>query len=166
MSSGRIVVLARLVVASFGSAMIAPAHAERQAAINYSGSSAKALGGIVISGNSGGKIIHFALKVAQARQSRTLVRFAGRCDSACTLYLGLPSRQVCISEGAYFRFHAPVGRTARASAAARKYLMRKYPGWVRAFLARHNGLTNRLVTMDYSYARRFIKPCETRTASR
>jgi len=57
---------------------------------------------VSIFNNSGGKIVLFALKLAQYRDAGTLVRFSGRCDSACTLFLSLPKQQTCISPGAYF----------------------------------------------------------------
>ena len=121
---------------------------------------------VSISGNSGGRIVHYALRVAQYRSSNTLVRFAGRCDSACTLYLGLPGHQTCIAKGAFFRFHAPSARNPRAQRAAQSYLMQKYPGWVRSYISSRGGLGRKLVTMDYRYASQFIRSCTSRVASR
>ena len=121
---------------------------------------------VSISGNSGGRIVHYALRAAKYRSSNTLVRFAGRCDSACTLYLGLPSHQTCIAKGAFFRFHAPSARNPRAQRAAQNYLMRKYPGWVKSYISSRGGLGRQLVTMDYGYASQFIRSCPSRVASR
>jgi hypothetical protein len=120
---------------------------------------------VSISNNSGGTIADFALSAAEYQSAGTLVQFDGRCDSACTLFLGLPSHQTCINQGAYFRFHAPFGVSARAQRIAQAYLMHKYPGWVRAWIGRNNGLTSQLVTMDYGYASKFIRTCD-RVASR
>lgn len=114
---------------------------------------------VSIFSNSGGRIATYAIKVAGLKRSGTLVRFSGRCDSACTLYLGLPSRQTCISRGAYFRFHSPTARSQRSSRFAQMYMMRKYPGWVRSWIARNNGLSRQLITMNYSYASKFLKQC-------
>lgn len=116
---------------------------------------------VSISGNSGGSIGQFALRTAKLRNSRTLVKFKGRCDSACTLFLGLPPKQTCISKGAFFRFHAPKHRSAQAARYAQNYMMRKYPGWVRAWISQNRGLSSRLITMNYKYASRFIPACVT-----
>ncbi len=121
---------------------------------------------VSISNNSGGQIVHYALRAAKYRSNKTLVRFAGRCDSACTLYLGLPSHQTCIAKGAFFRFHAPSARNPRAQRAAQNYLMKKYPGWVRSYISSRGGLGRQLVTMDYGYASQFIRSCSSRVASR
>ena len=115
---------------------------------------------ISISNNSGGNIAEYALSAAEYRSSGTLVKFTGRCDSACTLFLGLPSHQTCLSRGAFFRFHAPFGVSASAQRMAQAYLMRKYPGWVRAWISHNRGLTHNLITMDYSYASRFMTSCD------
>ena len=114
---------------------------------------------VSIFSNSGGSIGKFALRSAQLRRSNQLVRFTGRCDSACTLFLGLPTRQMCVSPGAYFRFHAPVHASAQATRFAQNYMMRKYPGWVRGWIRNNHGLTHNLITMDYRYASRFIPSC-------
>ena len=115
---------------------------------------------VSISNNSGGNIAAFAVAVARYRGAGTLVMFNGRCDSACTLFLGLPAHQTCISRGAFFRFHSPSAGSMRSERLAQAYLMRKYPSWVRAWIARKNGLTHRLITMNYNYASQFMQTCD------
>ncbi len=124
------------------------------------GDSGNARTSVSISNNSGGTIVAYALAAADYRSAGTLVKFTGRCDSACTLFLGLPASQTCISQGAFFRFHAPFGVSAQAQRTAQAYLMRKYPGWVRGWIARNHGLSSQLMTMDYSYASKFIRSCD------
>ena len=114
---------------------------------------------ITIRNNSGGNVARFAIRAASMERSGTNVRFAGRCDSACTLYLGLPRSQTCISPGAFFRFHAPTARSARAAGAAQRFMYARYPGWVRSWIAAKGGMTRQLITMDYAYASNFIKQC-------
>lgn len=121
---------------------------------------ASAAGSVSIANNSGGVVAQYALKAAKLKNAGTLVKFSGRCDSSCTLFLGLPKRQTCISPGAYFRFHAPSAGNARAVKVAQSYMMRKYPGWVKAWIQSNGGLNGRLITMDYSYASRFIPSCK------
>lgn len=117
-----------------------------------------------IGNNSGGHVINYALQTLKWKKSGRKIRFSGRCASACTLYLGLPAENMCISPGASFHFHAPYGASARGNRIARSYMLRTYPGWVRAWLNRNGGLNSRLVAMNYSYASRFIKSCATLTA--
>jgi len=114
---------------------------------------------LTIRNNSGGNVARYAIRVGQARQRGTLVRFAGRCDSACTLYLGLPSSQTCIARGASFRFHAPYLRSGKSSDAAKSFMHARYPGWVRSWIASKGGLSRKLITMDYEYARQFVRDC-------
>ena len=115
---------------------------------------------VSIINNSGGMIVLFALKVAEYRDAGTLVKFAGRCDSACTLFLSLPKEQTCIKPGAYFRFHSPSARSSRSERSARTFLMGKYPDWVRSWIQEKGGLSHHLFRMDYAYASQFIPSCE------
>jgi hypothetical protein len=115
---------------------------------------------VTISDNPGGSIAVFALSAAEYRSAGTQVKFTGSCDSACTLFLGLPSAQTCVTSGAAFRFHAPFGVSGNSQKMAQEYLMLKYPDWVRSWISRNNGLTEQLITMDYSYARKFMRSCD------
>jgi hypothetical protein len=114
---------------------------------------------VSIFNNSGGAIVLFALKLAEYRDAGTLVKFSGRCDSACTLFLSLPKRQTCISPGAYFRFHAPSARSSRSKRSAQAFMMTKYPDWVRSWIHGKGGLSHQLFRMNYDYASRFIPSC-------
>lgn len=114
---------------------------------------------VSIFNNSGGVIVLFALKLAEYRDSGTLVKFSGRCDSACTLFLSLPKQQTCITRGAYFRFHAPSASSSRSERSAQAFLMAKYPDWVRSWIEEKGGLSSRLFRMDHAYASRFIPGC-------
>jgi hypothetical protein len=116
---------------------------------------------VSISNNGGGYVVQFALKVAEYRDAGTLVKFSGRCDSSCTLFLSLPENQICLNPGAYFRFHAPSGPNARAIRVAQSFMMNKYPGWVRNWIHQQGGLSKRLIKMDSAYAGRFVASCET-----
>ena len=121
---------------------------------------AAASNSVSISNNSGGVIVQYVLKAAAYEEAGTLVKFSGRCDSSCTLFLSLPQKQTCISPGAYFRFHSPSAKNARAIRVAQAFLMKKYPGWVRNWIYGQGGLSKQLIKMDYAYASRFIASCD------
>jgi hypothetical protein len=121
---------------------------------------------VSIGSDRGGTVIHYGLRMLRWRQNGTNVRFSGRCQSACTLYLGLASRQTCISPGASFSFHSPFGAGSRGNRVAQNYMMRNYPGWVKSWIRSQGGLSGQMKTMSYGYASRFIKPCGSAVARR
>lgn len=114
---------------------------------------------VEIGNDSGGYVAEYALRLYEMREARQKVRFVGVCDSACTLFLALPAQQTCIAKGAYFRFHAPTAPSASAAAAVAAYMLGKYPQWVRAWIATQGGLSDRLATMSYGYAQKFMRTC-------
>lgn len=121
---------------------------------------------VSIGSDRGGYVINYGLRMLRWRQNGTQVRFSGKCQSACTLYLGLASRQTCISPGASFSFHLPYGASKRGNRVARNFMMRNYPGWVKSWVRSQGGLTGNMKTMGYGYASRFIKPCGSIVARR
>ena len=68
---------------------------------------------VTIREDRGGHVILYALRMREWLEKGTQVRFAGKCQSACTLYLGLSQEQTCISDGASFGFHSPYGVSGR-----------------------------------------------------
>lgn len=121
---------------------------------------------VSIGSDRGGYVINYGLRMLRWRQNGTQVRFSGKCQSACTLYLGLASRQTCISSGASFSFHLPYGASRRGNKVARDFMMRNYPGWVKSWIRSQGGLSGGIKTMSYGYASRFIKPCGSVVARR
>src|SRR5688572_32932908 len=117
-------------------------------------------GSVSIRNDRGGHAISYALKMMKLRESGRPVRFVGRCASACTLYLALPSEQTCVSSGATFRFHAPYGAHRSGNAFMARYMLKSYPGWVRSWIHENGGLWSRTIVMDYSYASRFMRICD------
>jgi hypothetical protein len=115
---------------------------------------------INISGDRGGYLMVYALRKMKLGQSRTPVQFTGSCDSACTLYLGLPRHQVCITPGASFNFHLPYGATPSGNRIATNYMLNSYPVWVRSWIRGRGGLTSQLKSMDYTQASRFMPTCK------
>jgi hypothetical protein len=119
-----------------------------------------------ISADSGGYVIDYAIKMFKLKEIGTRVRFTGRCDSACTLYLALPTKQTCVGEGAYFRFHSPQASTSKGIQSAQVFLQSKYPAWVRDWIDNQGGLSTQLLTMNYDYARQFMPRCSSLVAHR
>lgn len=128
----------------------------------YALSILRAPGYVTIRGDRGGQIIDYAIKAKRIERSGQKVRFAGRCASACTLYLMLPARQTCVTRNASFGFHMPYGRSARSNKVAANYMMRSYPGWVRNWIRSNGGLSRRMKTMDHEYASRYLPSCDRR----
>jgi hypothetical protein len=116
-----------------------------------------------ISNDAGGVLIRYALKTAKLRKSAEIVRIAGRCDSACTLYLSL--KEICITPEASFGFHAPIAEDSEATRIARQYMMRNYPAWVRSWLQARGGLNDDVKRMPYEVARRHLPACTTEPES-
>lgn len=118
---------------------------------------------ITIRNDRGGQVIHYALRMLRAKEAGRPVRFSGRCNSACTLFLALPRGKTCVSPSASFGFHLPYGASRRGNQVAAQYLLSSYPGWVRSWISDQGGLTGRIKTMNYAYASRFLPTC-TQTA--
>jgi hypothetical protein len=119
-----------------------------------------------IGSDRGGYVVEYALRMLKLKQSGKPVQFAGKCLSACTIYLALPPNQTCISSGASFGFHAPYGSSASGNRMAKTYMLKSYPSWVRNWINSQGGLSSRVITMNYRYASKFMKPCGTATAQR
>jgi hypothetical protein len=114
---------------------------------------------ITIAADHGGQIASYAMKLNQIEERNYSIKFAGKCESACTLYLSLPPEKVCVTPRASFGFHLPFGVSAHQVDIARTYLMDHYPYWVRYWIAAKGGLTPRLKVMPYNYVRHFLPDC-------
>lgn len=115
-----------------------------------------------ISYDEGGSVYGYLEEVDSTRLRGVQVRFTGECWSACTLYLGLPPRLMCVTPGASFMFHRNYSPDGSSFYSTERDMLEQYPEWVREWLRKRTG-TNRLpvnfVKMDYEYARHFIRAC-------
>ena len=107
----------------------------------------------------GGYLLVYATEVYHLRLSGEPVQVIGDCYSACTLFLSLPPKQLCITRAATFNFHKPYGGNKADTDLSIRLMREDYPRWVVNWIDNNGGLTNELLTMDYSYAKRFIKSC-------
>jgi hypothetical protein len=108
---------------------------------------------LTIANDPGGLISDYLGRWATVAKSREEVRIDGDCHSACTLVLGIvPRERICVTAQARFGFHRaselePNGRR-HDSPEGTAELMAVYPPFVRAWLARHGGLTRQLKFMS------------------
>jgi hypothetical protein len=162
LKSMRIMVVAMCMVAASGS-LAAQDRIERASFLPRDEHSPRA---VTIREDTGGNVILYALRMRKLLEKGTQVRFAGKCQSACTLYLGLSLEQTCINNGATFGFHSPYGVSGRGNRVAQDYMMRNYPEWVRLWIDSRGGLTRRMKTMPYDYASIFLKQCDHEVSKR
>ena len=109
---------------------------------------------IVITDDPGGEVAERALEVGRLLASGRPVVIAGRCASACTLYLALD--QICRTDRAVLQFHAP------SNPALVPAFLSIYPPGVRAWIAAHGGLGARVLTMPAAEVARYVKLCPSR----
>ena len=105
-----------------------------------------------IEGSAGGRIGDYLTLFALARQAGHKVVIDGPCLSACTLVLSvLPRGRICVTPRAILGFHAAWtpdddGRPLTHSGATR-LMLGTYPAAVRGWIARHGGLSRRLLLL-------------------
>ena len=128
-------------------------------------------GQVVITDDPGGEIYAFADRWDRIGAKGVPVKIDGRCSSSCTM--GLSNPNVCVTPRAQFDFHLAYttgmlktkdGRWIEDGGywdreASEQILLPRYPAWVKAWLTAHGGLSSRMKTMPYSYAKRFIRTC-------
>jgi hypothetical protein len=100
----------------------------------------------------GGEVTQYLRLFAAVRATGERVVIDGPCLSACTLLLStIPNNRICVTRRAVLGFHAAraVDRRGRIYAApeATKVVASTYPAPVRAWIARHGGLTSRLILL-------------------
>ena len=60
---------------------------------------------LIIHNDRGGNVEQRVHQIEQLRKAGTRVQIRGRCDSACTMFLGLP--RACVARTARLGFHGP-----------------------------------------------------------
>ncbi|MGB0085741.1 MAG: hypothetical protein WBP94_10265 [Rhodomicrobiaceae bacterium] len=85
----------------------------------------------------GGPSSRFDPIVSQYNQSGELFRIQGRCQSACTLFLGI--RNVCIERSATLRFHAGHAmNTTKILPWATEHMLNAYNARLRSYVVSHH----------------------------
>lgn len=106
-----------------------------------------------IVGDPGGEVAAYLHKYQEIRASGQRVVIDGPCLSACTLLTGIiPRDRVCVTQRAMLGFHAAsyyddVSRTLVPTRAGSRVVMGYYPPQIRRWIARHGGLTPRLIQL-------------------
>lgn len=106
-----------------------------------------------ISSDPGGQLGPYLQTLVDLRGSGERVVIDGPCLSACTMLLGMiPRDRICATRNARLGFHAAWrpdedGRKV-VSRAGTQLLMDVYPQHVRDWIARHGGLTPRMIYMS------------------
>jgi hypothetical protein len=118
----------------------------------------------IIGDDVGGKMKDYTAHFQQVRSSGEPVVISGTCVSACTMVLGLvPSDRICVTPNAALGFHAAwmfdnSGKRV-VSASGTQDLMKTYPAPVRTWIARHGGLTPRMMYLQGRDLAAIVAPC-------
>jgi hypothetical protein len=101
----------------------------------------------------GGEVAAYVHKFQQVRASGDRVVIDGPCLSACTLVTGIvPRDRICVTRRAVLGFHAAsyfddASRSFVPTPEGSRVVMRFYPPEIRSWIARHGGLTPRMISL-------------------
>jgi hypothetical protein len=119
----------------------------------------------IIRNDVGGKMQDYTTHFRQVRDSGEPVVISGTCVSACTMVLGfVPSDRVCATHNAVLGFHAAwmfdnSGKRV-VSPSGTQDLMNTYPAPVRDWIARHGGLTPKMIYLRGRDLAAIVTPCD------
>ena len=124
-----------------------------------------------ITGDPGGLLTAYVERFEAARASGQPIVIDGACLSACTLVIGLlPRGQVCATPKAVLGFHAAWRRTPNGgrvtSPLATQVMYEVYPANVRKWIARHGGLSGRLILLKGRELAAMVPACDAGPAIR
>ena len=94
--------------------------------------STSAMAGTSAGYGMGGQFTRFDPVVSEHNQSGELFRIEGRCQSACTLFLGI--RNVCIDRNATLLFHAGHDRNKNITTSSTGHLLSAYNASLRDYV--------------------------------
>lgn len=111
----------------------------------------------IVSNDQGGPVESRLREIAQLRSAGTRVEIRGQCDSACTMFLGLPN--ACVAQSSRLGFHGPQSQYYGISLPPEEFeywsrvMADHYPGAIRAwFMAEARQTTMGLITISGSDA--------------
>lgn len=112
-----------------------------------------AVADVRITNDPGGEVTSYLSKFEEMRDSGQRLVIDGPCLSACTLFTALiPRDHVCVTQRAVLGFHAAsyyddASRSLVPTRRGTALVMRIYPPEIRSWIARHGGLTPRIIAM-------------------
>jgi len=113
----------------------------------------------------GGEVTSFVRLFEQMRDSGERVIIDGPCYSACTLVLStVPKERICVTRRAVLGFHGALladraGHVMRAPPSLNAAVAEVYPEPVQDWIARHGGLTARMITLRGPALYRYYPRC-------
>lgn len=114
---------------------------------------------VEITDDRGGLVFAYQLKWEQLQTQKVNVRIAGRCLSACTIFLGyIPRRDICVMPNAALGFHLATLPSVT------KQLLDEYPEDIRAWIDQHGGLTFQVIWMQAPEIFHYFRKCDQVTA--
>lgn len=140
-----------------GAAMLASCTTTTQASKSYSRT-------FQIHRDYGGYVLDYEIKKEEYKRTNVYIEFMGNCESACTMYLGLPKDRICVGPNAKFGFHRPYveGRNDPIQdKKAEAWLIKRYPKWVRKWIKSTGGLKKDIVYIPDSIVRENVRACDT-----
>jgi hypothetical protein len=109
---------------------------------------------IEIYDNHGGSVVQYNKRWAGLAARGVNVKIVGPCQSACTVLLGhIPRGRICVTPNASFGFH--LAKKSHATAILRK----SYQSDIRAWIAKHGGLTEQFIWLRAPEIYRYFKKC-------
>ncbi len=119
---------------------------------------------IYVRHDPGGDLGLYQVKAQVVRELNLKVVIDGVCASACTMLIGVPSTQVCVTKRAKLRFHrarlkkhVPNGRAILRE--ANRMMLASYPAGVRNWIQQRGGLTDKMLTMESADVMRLFHKC-------
>lgn len=112
---------------------------------------------VVITADRGGTVVDYIIKLKKYEKENVAIKIAGKCASACTIYLAHDN--VCVTKNARLMFHAPYGADREGNEMIKGYLWRKYPKWAQNYINARGGLTSKEIWIDYKVLKDNIKTC-------
>jgi hypothetical protein len=119
-----------------------------------------------VTNDPGGEISSYVNRFQELRVTGERLVIDGPCLSACTLFTAfLPHKQVCVTRRAVLGFHAAsyyddARRSLVPTRRGTQLVMRLYPPAIRAWIARHGGLTPQIITMRGSELASLYDVCQ------
>jgi hypothetical protein len=129
------------------------------------GATMPGLADIRILNSPGGEVTSFVRLFEQMRDSGERVIIDGPCYSACTLVLStVPKERICVTRRAVLGFHGALladqqGHVMRAPSSLNAAVAEVYPEPVQDWIARHGGLTAKMITLRGAALYRYYPRC-------